>query len=333
MTKHKYIFAVALGLVVLLALLAFFVFESCDEETPVTEVTYFTVTFDSQGGSTVRQIKVQEGALANRPADPVRDGYVFDGWKLGNEKWDFASDKVTADITLSASWISASSFYTVVKIDDTDTCMITAIKRLSEKIQVPSVINGYEVVAIGDDVFRGLNSEDVKEIILPGTVTSIGNYAFYECRGIKITAHGALTSVGEFAFAECDKLSSVTLGEGLREISFGAFSGCTALREVRIPASVSTICENAFEECTSLTSVMLHASIDSIEDCAFRFCDELVAIYFYGTAEEFDAIEVVKNGNSTFADAKLYLYSADEPEGSSDARYWYLDEKGKVRLW
>ena len=324
--KLKYILALALALLALCGIVA------CKEDEPLPQVQYFSVTFDSQGGSAVRQIKVQEGALANRPADPTREGYVFDGWKLGNQKWNFATDKVTADITLSASWISAESIYSTAKLGDTDTCVITAIKRTSEKMQIPSVINGYEVVAIGDEVFRGLNSEEVKQIILPSSVTTVGNYAFYECRGIKITVQGALTHVGEFAFGSCDALSAITFGEGLTEISFGAFSGCIALKEIRLPESLVSVCENAFEECTSLSTVMMHASTKSVEDCAFRFCDNLSAVYFYGTTEEFDAIDIVVSGNGKLIDAKLYLYSATKPQGGT-ARYWYLDDNGKVRLW
>ena len=326
--KFKYILALALAVLALCGLAA------CKEDQPLPQIQYFNVSFDSQGGSAVRQIRVQEGALANRPADPTREGYVFDGWKLGNRKWDFETDKVTADITLSATWISAESIYAISKIGDTDTCMITDIKRKSAKLQIPEVINGYKVVAIGDGVFRGTLASDVSEIILPGTVTSIGSYAFYECRGIRITVKGALTYVGEFAFGDCDGLTSLNFGEGLTEIPFGAFSGCTALREIRLPASLLTVCENAFEECAALTTVMMYASTKSIEDCAFRFCDNLKAVYFYGTNEDFDAIEIVKNGNGGILDADLYLYSATKPQENGDnAQYWYLDEKGKVRLW
>ena len=328
MIKLRYILALVLALLSVCALAA-----CVDSGTQIPEVNYFNVTFDSQGGSSVRQMKVQEGALASRPKDPTREGYVFDGWKLGNQKWNFDVDTVKSDITLSAVWISAESIYSTAKIGDTDTCMITEIKRLSEKIQVPSVINGYEVVAVGNDVFRGMLSDEVKEIILPDTVTSVGDYAFYECIGVKITVQGALTRVGEFAFGGCDALGAITLGEGLEEISFGAFSGCTALREIRLPASVTTVCENAFEECEALETVMLYASTVSVEDCAFRFCENIAAIYFYGTPEEFDAIDVVKNGNGAILDARLYIYSENKPQNDGDIRYWYLDENGKVRLW
>ena len=67
----------------------------------------FTVSFDSAGGSAVKAQKVTDGAKATRPADPTRDGYVFDGWYKGDAKYDF-STPVTADLTLTAHWKAAS---------------------------------------------------------------------------------------------------------------------------------------------------------------------------------------------------------------------------------
>ncbi|MCL2845920.1 MAG: InlB B-repeat-containing protein, partial [Chitinivibrionia bacterium] len=44
------------------------------------EPTFFTLTFDSDQGSPVSPIEVEEGEFAERPADPTRDGYIFLGW-------------------------------------------------------------------------------------------------------------------------------------------------------------------------------------------------------------------------------------------------------------
>lgn len=326
--KLKYI-AVAVILLAVVCLLA-----SCaEDDNVIPEVTYYSVTFDSQGGSAVRSVKVVEGGLIERPADPVRDGYVFDGWRAQNSDWSFGSDKVYADVTLRAVWVSADSIYGIEKIEGVDACTVTELKRVTEKLHVPSVINGYEVTAIGKGVFAELEANSVSEIVLPETVVAVGDNAFYDCEGISIVVKGALTEIGEFAFFGCDRLSAVTLGEGLEEISFCAFSGCTSLREIRLPASVLTVCENAFEECETLVSVMMHASTRSIEDSAFRFCDALAAVYYYGTPEQFSAIDVAKTGNGTLTDANLCIYSAEKPETDGGYDAWYLDEKGKVKLW
>ena len=63
----------------------------------------YTVTFDSDGGTQVPNQTVTEGQTASEPADPTRSGYDFEGWYLGDEKYDFSSP-VTSSITLTAHW-------------------------------------------------------------------------------------------------------------------------------------------------------------------------------------------------------------------------------------
>lgn len=63
-----------------------------------------TVTFDTAGGSAVSAQQVKDGKKAVRPADPIRDGYRFDGWFDGVDAYDF-DQPVTGDLTLTAHWI------------------------------------------------------------------------------------------------------------------------------------------------------------------------------------------------------------------------------------
>ncbi|MDM5246638.1 InlB B-repeat-containing protein [Lysinibacillus sp. G4S2] len=66
-----------------------------------------TVTFDSNGGSKVPSQTVGFNDLVKAPSTPVKADYQFVGWYKDaalNNAWDFAKDKVTADITLYAKW-------------------------------------------------------------------------------------------------------------------------------------------------------------------------------------------------------------------------------------
>jgi uncharacterized repeat protein (TIGR02543 family) len=67
-----------------------------------------TVTFDSDGGSTVASETVASGSVATKPSDPTKSGYAFGGWTLNGSSYDFAT-KVTADITLKASWTTLAT--------------------------------------------------------------------------------------------------------------------------------------------------------------------------------------------------------------------------------
>lgn len=72
---------------------------------------YATVSFDSNGGSTVASQNVRIGATATQPANPTRSGYTFQGWytaKNGGTKYDF-SQTVTGNMALYAHWAKEPS--------------------------------------------------------------------------------------------------------------------------------------------------------------------------------------------------------------------------------
>ena len=72
-----------------------------------TTSTAYTVTFDAQGGSPVASIKAEQGKTIAKPADPAKGSFAFDGWykeSTCTTPWNFATDTVTADITLFAKW-------------------------------------------------------------------------------------------------------------------------------------------------------------------------------------------------------------------------------------
>ena len=83
---------------------------SCAVTVNQTYQRSYTVTFDSNGGSSVTEQAIYEGNCAYEPETPVREGYVFDGWYTDSEltqPYDF-STPVTADLTLYAKWVELS---------------------------------------------------------------------------------------------------------------------------------------------------------------------------------------------------------------------------------
>ncbi len=328
MKKLKYAVAIALAAIMLLTVC------SCgdgDTEDTAAEVVYYTVTFDSVGGTEIPSMRVKKDSKAAVPTEPEREGYIFGYWQLGGREWRFDMDEVTSDITLSAHWIDSSAVYDyAVLSEEKREISIVGVKTLYENVRIPKTINGNTVTAIGDGLFEDTSAEKVKSIVIPDTVTSVGVSAFAGCVGIDIVISGALSSVGERAFAGCDGLKAVTLAEGLSSIPYSAFAGCTSLKEIRLPESVTLISENAFEECEALVSVMLHAGVSTVEDGAFRFCDALTTVYYYGTEQLFDSISVAGK-NDSLTDARLCIYSEQKP--SEDGDFWYFDGKGKIKLW
>ncbi len=65
----------------------------------------YDVNFDAQGGAGVPVMQVKNGELVVKPEDPVMEGYLFLGWYLEDELYDFSSP-IKNDITLVGKWQS-----------------------------------------------------------------------------------------------------------------------------------------------------------------------------------------------------------------------------------
>jgi uncharacterized repeat protein (TIGR02543 family) len=81
------------------------------------QIVTYTVKFNSNGGSKVDDVKVNEGTTVTEPTS-TRDGYILDGWYLGEQKFDF-STPITKDITLKARWNDGPKINVIFKVDDT----------------------------------------------------------------------------------------------------------------------------------------------------------------------------------------------------------------------
>lgn len=98
-----------------------------DFNTPVTEnitltakwnINKYTVAFNTDGGTPVPPAQeVEYGLTATEPAAPEKTGYTFDGWYLGDEKYDFSA-AVEQNITLTAKWhITPHNIYAYARLN------------------------------------------------------------------------------------------------------------------------------------------------------------------------------------------------------------------------
>ena len=72
----------------------------------------YTITFNSNGGSSVAKQTVVEGSTVKKPANPTKSGYTFVSWQLNGKDYNF-STKVTGNITLVAKWEKIPDTYTI----------------------------------------------------------------------------------------------------------------------------------------------------------------------------------------------------------------------------
>ena len=100
---------------------------------------------------------------------------------------------------------------------------------------------------------------------------------------INIKFPSSVTSIGDAAFSDCKGLTTISIPSSVISIGNYAFNGCTGLTSLTISSSVISIGSNTFFGCTGLTSITIPSSVTSIGDYAFYYCSTLTSIYVYPT--------------------------------------------------
>lgn len=119
MTKKRFLIAIAIVMVLILSVA---VFVACNEN----QTKSYTVKF-VDGESEIKSVSVEEGKTitdADIPADLTKDGYVFEGWYVGDVAFD-KSAAITADVTYSAKW---TKLHTVKFVDGNETIKTATVK-------------------------------------------------------------------------------------------------------------------------------------------------------------------------------------------------------------
>lgn len=129
------------------------------------------------------------------------------------------------------------------------------------KAEVKKVVVERGITSLGQNAFWGC--ENLAEVTLPDTLTSIGHYAFRGNSLTSIAIPESVTEIGSGAFSECETLASVNLPGGLTEISDILFEDCTNLTSIEIPKGVTRIGESAFYG-TGLTELTIPEGVTAI---------------------------------------------------------------------
>ena len=135
------------------------------------------------------------------------------------------------------------------------------------------------VTSIGKDAFK--NAIHLTSVTIPDSVTVIGDSAFQNCNSlVSISLSDTLTSISAYAFQGCSSLSDIVVSEGVTAIGNNAFQGCTALNRVQLPQGVISIGNYLFQGCASLENITIPQGVTSIGNYAFQNCTSLANITF-----------------------------------------------------
>lgn len=140
-----------------------------------------------------------------------------------------------------------------------------------EKITIPG-----SVESIGDNTF--FDCKNLKEVIISDGVKIIETGVFENCASLEtVTIPSSVITIGYSAFSGCSSLENISIPESVTSIENYVFSGCSSLNNVVIPDSVTSL-GSAFTGCTSLESVTLSKRISSIASSTFQNCTSLKTI-------------------------------------------------------
>lgn len=231
------------------------------------KLTEFTVTFDSNGGTSVSSVVVTKDEKVSAPTNPTKDGYTFDGWYLDGEKYDF-STPVTKDITLRAQWtkvaggevepeketckLTCEPGYALVNPDSKDcSCKKIEVSSISlSKTNVTLVVGESTTVTATvnpsnakDKALTWKSSDTKVATVANGKLTAIGAG---EAK-VTVTAGGKSNTVTVKVITKdqrdltnaLNSISAKNITKGNTDIKF-TYSGCTITNTSNTASNVKT---------------------------------------------------------------------------------------------
>ena len=114
---------------------------------------------------------------------------------------------------------------------------------------------------------------DILMVIIKDGVTSIGNYAFFDCSALSfVSIPNSVTSIGANAFLGCTSLTAVEISDNVTSIGNSAFRDCTGLTSVTIGSGVKKIGNFAFSCGVNLSSINVNMNIPiEIDESVFEY--------------------------------------------------------------
>lgn len=147
--------------------------------------------------------------------------------------------------------------------------VLVAYNGIQTELDLTAYPETAEITAIGNSVFE--NNKQLEKIILPETVTQIGDRAFFGCSNLDFSAvdFSKLETIGTAAFSECSALSGEIRLGSLRSLGASAFS-FTGISAVYLSENITTVPERCFYDCRAVRGIYADG-VTVLEDYALAF--------------------------------------------------------------
>lgn len=246
----------------LLSLLLLVLLCACAEED------YATLTYIVDGEEYHVDVLESEDDIFGRiGTEPVKAGFVFNGWYYDEGVWEqplsygeLNQSLAAKDYRVYAKWENVNLKYNEATRSYT---VVGLLLDASGDIVIPKTYKDFPVTRIAAEAFR--DNATLTSIVIPDSVTSIGDYAFAGCTALKeVVLPNTVTDVGRAAFSNCISLTKAKLSTALKSISAELFFHCNKLTEITLPQALVTVGFRAFASCTSLTSFSIPFRVTTI---------------------------------------------------------------------
>lgn len=138
------------------------------------------------------------------------------------------------------------------------------------------IMNNILKLSKDERILLGVKDKDITNIVIPNTVTTIANSAFWECKSLQnIDIPNSVVTIEKDAFNGCISLQKINLPNSITHIGSCAFTNCSALQIINIPNHLPSIDDCTFSFCKSLWKITLPNSISSIGKGVFIGCKNL----------------------------------------------------------
>lgn len=199
---------------------------------------------------------------------------------------------------------AAASDFDYQLLDSLEGVVLLRYIGKGQEIILPAEVEGFPVQRIEGRAFSRTN---VKTVVIPDSVVSMGREAFAHCSNlVSVRLSSAMRVISGGAFASCSKLENVLIPAEMESMVSGAFKysgirsivlppqmvfrsyvenrpipspevfeSCSRLESVVLPETMTVLPEKTFASCTSLAQVALPPKLEVIQKDAFTSCKAL----------------------------------------------------------